>query len=150
VIGSAPGRPAKRCPTPATFPTTCDLSMLVPKSNMGLNPFCPFVAAAAAVLLAATIGHADTTDDQFLALLSNDGVNAGPPDQMIAIAHKRCDANGLFRGSSFTLRYFGQPSPYVIAISKIATELQSRGLTGDQAVQFMRDAVTVYCPDTNG
>jgi hypothetical protein len=117
---------------------------------MGVDPFRPVVAAAAAVLLAATIGHADTTDDQFLGLLSNDGLNAGPPDQMIAIAHKRCDANGLLRGSSFTLRFFGQPSPFVVAISKIAAELQSQGLTGDQAVNFMRDAVTVYCPDTNG
>ncbi|MGA7133962.1 MAG: DUF732 domain-containing protein [Mycobacterium sp.] len=124
--------------------------MLVSNSNMGVDRFRPVVAAAAAVLLAATIGHADTTDDQFLGLLSNDGLNAGPPDQMIAIAHKRCDANGLFRGSSFTLRFFGQPSPFVVAISKIAAELQSQGLTGDQAVNFMRDAVTVYCPDTNG
>jgi Protein of unknown function (DUF732) len=115
-----------------------------------VDPFRPVVAAAAAVLLAATIGHADTTDDQFLGLLSNDGLNAGPPDQMIAIAHKRCDANGLFRGSSFTLRFFGQPSPFVVAISKIAAELQSQGLTGDQAVNFMRDASLCTAPTRMG
>jgi hypothetical protein len=123
--------------------------VLVSNSNMGLDQFRPVVAAAAGVLLAATIAHADTTDDQFLWRLSNDGLNAGPPDQTIAIAHSRCDANGLSRSGAVSLRVFGQPSPFVVAISKIAATLQSQGLTSDQAVTFMRDAVSVYCPDTN-
>jgi hypothetical protein len=37
----------------------------------------------------------------------------------------------------------------VIAISNINTKLQSQGLTDDQVVQFLRDAVAVYCPNTN-
>jgi hypothetical protein len=117
---------------------------------MAVNPFGPIVAAAAAVLLAAAVAHADTTDDQFLGLLSNDGLNAGPPDQVIAIAHQRCDANGLSRMGYYNFRFGGQPSQFNVAISKISVKLQSQGLTPDQAVQFMRDAVAVYCPDTNG
>ena len=117
---------------------------------MAMGPFRPVAVAAAAVLLAAAIAHADTTDDQFLGLVSNDGLTAGPPDQMIAIAHQRCDANGLSQSGSYNFRFGGQPSQFNMAISKISLKLQSQGLTPDQAVQFMRDAVAVYCPDTNG
>jgi Protein of unknown function (DUF732) len=117
---------------------------------MAVNPFGPVAVAAAALLLAAAVAYADTTDDQFLALLSNDGLTAGPPDQVIGIAHQRCDANGLSRMGWFNFRFGGQPSQFNVAISKISVKLQSQGLTPDQAVQFMRDAVAVYCPDTNG
>jgi len=117
---------------------------------MAVDPFRPVVAAFVAVLAAVGIAHADTADDRFLGLLSNDGLNVGPPDQMIALAHQRCDANGLSRADWFTLRYLGRPSPFVVAVSKINVKLQSQGLTPDQAVQVMRDAVSVYCPDANG
>jgi hypothetical protein len=116
---------------------------------MAVNPVRPVVTAAAVVLVAAGIAHADTADDQFLGLLSNDGLNVGPPEQMIAMAHNRCDANGLSRADWFTLRYLGRPSPFVVAVSNINVKLQSQGLTPDQAAQFMRDAVTVYCPVQN-
>jgi len=114
---------------------------------MAVDPFHAVLAGAAAVLLAAGIAHADSTDDQFLARLANDGLSIGPPDQMIALAHKRCEANGLSRSDWFSLRFFGRPSPFVVALSNIHATLQSQGLTHDQAVQFMRDAVAVYCPD---
>jgi uncharacterized protein DUF732 len=117
---------------------------------MTVRPLRPIVAAAAAVLLVAGIAHADPTDDQFLGLLSNDGLNVGPPDQMIALAHQRCDANGLSRQGWFNFRFGGQPSQFNVAISQLSIKLQSHGLTPDQAVQFMRDAVAVYCPGTNG
>ena len=128
----------------------CELTVSVSNSAMAVHPFRPVIAAAAAVLLAAAIAHADSTDDQFLGLLSNDGLNVGPPDQMIALAHKRCDANGLSRQGWFNFRFGGQPSQFNVAISNISIKLQSQGLTPDQAVQFMRDAVAVYCPATNG
>jgi Protein of unknown function (DUF732) len=117
---------------------------------MVVGRFRAVAVAAAAALLAAGIAHADGTDDQFLGMVSNDGLTAGPPDQMIAIAHERCDANGLSRSGWYNFRFGGQPSQFNIAISKISLKLQSQGLTPDQAVQFMRDAVAVYCPDTNG
>jgi Protein of unknown function (DUF732) len=132
------------------FATTCDLPVPMSNSTMPVDSFRPVVAAAAAVLLAAAVAHADTTDDQFLGMLSNDGLNAGPPDQVIAIAHQRCDANSLSRTGWFNFRFGGQSSQFNVAISKISVKLQSQGLTPDQAVQFMRDAVAVYCPpDTN-
>ena len=117
---------------------------------MAMGPIRPVSVALAGLLLAAATGHADTTDDQFLGLVSNDGLTAGPPDQMIAIAHQRCNANGLSRAGWYNFRFGGQPSEFNVAISKISLKLQSQGLTPDQAVQFMRDAVAVYCPDTNG
>jgi len=117
---------------------------------MAIDPFRTVCTAAAAVLLAAGVAHADAADDQFLGMLSNDGLNAGPPDQVISIAHERCDANALSHADTYNFRFGGQPSQFHVAISKISVKLQSQGLTPDQAVQFMRDAVAVYCPDTNG
>ncbi len=40
------------------------------------------------------------------------------------------------------------PSPYAQAIWKINAELQSQGLAAGQVGPFERDAMTVYCPDT--
>jgi len=114
---------------------------------MAVDPFRPVFAAAAAVLVAAAIAHADSPDDQFLGLLSTDGLNVGPPDQMIAIAHERCDDDGLSRSGVFLFRFGEQPSPFMVAITKIYTELESQGLTAAQVGRFMRDAITVYCPD---
>jgi hypothetical protein len=115
---------------------------------MTVDPFRPVFAAAAAVLVAGAVAHASGPDDQFLGLLSKDGLNVGPPDQMIAIAHERCDDDGLSRSGLF-LPHFGmvQPSPFMTAMTKINAELQSQGLTATQVGQFMRDAITVYCPD---
>jgi hypothetical protein len=115
---------------------------------MALGRLRSVVAATAAVLLATGIAHADTTDDQFLATLATHGLNVGPPDQLIAMAHKRCDANGLPRGADwYTLRFFARPSPFVAAISNINNNLHSQGLTDDQVVQFMHDAQAAYCPN---
>lgn len=94
--------------------------MLVSHSTMAVDPFRPIFAAAAAVLLAAAVAHADTRDDQFFGLLSNDGLNVGPPDQIIALAHQWCDANGLSRQGWYNFRFGGQPSPFQ-APSRIST-----------------------------
>jgi Protein of unknown function (DUF732) len=114
---------------------------------MAIDPFRPVFAAAAAVLVAAAIAHADNPDDQFLGMLSNDGLNVGPPDQMIAFAHERCDDGSLSRGWTYYFRYGGHPSPFDVAMSQLYGKLQSKGLTTAQVDQFMRDAITVYCPD---
>lgn len=114
---------------------------------MAIDPFRPVFAAAAAVLIATAIAHADGPDDQFLGLLSNDGLNAGPPDQMIAFAHQRCANGGLSRYGPFNLRFGGHQSPFNIAMSNLYGQLESQGLTTPQVDQFMRDAITVYCPD---
>jgi Protein of unknown function (DUF732) len=113
---------------------------------MTVDPFRPVFAAAAAVLVAAAVAHADTPDAQFLGLLSNDGLNVGSPDRLIAIAHERCDDDGLSRAEWYNFRFGGQPSPFRVAMSKIASELQAQGLTVQQVRPFMQDAITVYCP----
>ena len=128
---------------------TCALSAVVPHSTMAVNPFRSVLAAAAAVMLAAGIAHADGQDDQFLAMLSKDGV-VGPPDQMIAIAHERCDAANLPRSGGYNFRFGALPSPYIGAIGNIYTELESTGMNSAYAAQFIRDAITVYCPDQRG
>jgi hypothetical protein len=116
---------------------------------MAVGPFRPVLAAAAAVLVGAGIAHADALDDRFFALLSKDGIN-GAPDQMIAIAHERCDAADLPRSGLFIPRFGAQPGPYLAEIGNIYTELESQGLTSAQAAQFIRDAIAVYCPDQKG
>ena len=113
---------------------------------MTVNPFRPVFAAATAVLVAAAVAHADTPDAQFLGLLSNDGLNVGPPDHMIALAHERFDDDGLSRADFYNFRFGGQPSPFRVAMSKIAAKLEAQGLTGAQVRPFMQDAITVYCP----
>ena len=128
---------------------TCVFAAVVPHLTMAVNPFGSVLAAAAAVMLAAGIAHADGQDDQFLAMLSKDGV-VGPPDQMIAIAHERCDAANLPRSGGYNFRWGALPSPYIGAIGNIYTELESTGMNSAYAAQFIRDAITVYCPDQRG
>lgn len=113
---------------------------------MALDPFRPVVAAAAAVLVAAAIAHADNPDDQFLGLLSRDGLNVGPPAQMIAFAHRRCENGTLSHYGYFNPRFGGQQSPFNVAMSSLNGELESKGLTPAQVEQFMLDSITVYCP----
>jgi Protein of unknown function (DUF732) len=128
---------------------TCALSTVVPHLTMVVNPFRFVLAAAAAVMLAAGIAHADGPDDQFLGMLSKDGI-VGAPDQMIAIAHERCNDANLPRSGPFNWRFGAQPSPYIGAIGNIYTELEATGMNSAQAAQFIRDAITVYCPDQKG
>ncbi len=116
---------------------------------MAVHPFRPVLAAVAAVMLSAGIAHADGADDQFLALLSKDGI-VGAPDQMIAVAHERCDDANLPRSGGWNWRFGAGPSPYIGAIGNVYTELESQGMSSAQAAQFIRDAITVYCPDQRG
>jgi hypothetical protein len=115
---------------------------------MTVNPFLPVFAAAAAVLVVAAVAHADTPDAQFLGLLSNDGMNVGPPDRLIAIAHERCDDDGLSRDTQRNWIFGAHPSTYAQAMWKINAELQSQGLAAGQEGPFVRDAMKVYCPVT--
>ena len=128
---------------------TCALSLVVTDSTMAVHPFRSVLAAAAAVMMSAGIAHADGPDDQFLALLSKDGI-VGAPDQMIAVAHERCDDASLPRSGGWNWRFGAGPSPYIGAIGNIYTELESQGMNSAQAAQFIRDAITVYCPDQRG
>jgi hypothetical protein len=99
----------RNCVIQPRFPTTCELSALVSNSSMAVDLFRPVFAAAAAVQVGAAVAHADSADDQFLGLLSNDGLSVGPPDQMIAIAHQRCYASGQL--VLFSLRRPTKPVP---------------------------------------
>jgi uncharacterized protein DUF732 len=124
-------------------------SAVVPHLTMVVKPFGSVLAAAAAVMLAAGIAHAGGPDDQFLAMLSKDGI-AGAPDQMIAIAHERCEDANVPRSGGWNWRFGAGPSPYIGAIGNIYTELEATGMNSAQAAQFIRDAITVYCPDQRG
>ncbi len=115
---------------------------------MTVDLFRPLLVAAAAVLVSAAVAHADTPDAHFLGLLSNSGMNVGPSDRLIAIAHERCDDDGLPRDTQRNWIYGAHPSPYAQAMWKIDAELESQGLTGGQVGPFVRAAMTVYCPDT--
>jgi hypothetical protein len=119
----------------------------VSHSTITVDPFRPVFAAVAAVLLAAAVAHADTPDSQFLGLLSTNGMNVGSPDRLIAIAHERCDDNGLSRDTQRNWIFGAHPSPYAQAMWQIDAELESQGLTAGQVGPFVRAAMTVYCPD---
>ncbi len=115
---------------------------------MGVGLFRPVFAAVAAVLVAGAVAHADTPDAQFLRLLSNDGMEIGPPDRLIAIAHERCDDDSLSRDTQRNWIFGAHPSPYAQAMWQISAELQSQGLAAGQVAPFVRAARTVYCPGT--
>jgi hypothetical protein len=118
---------------------------------MAVDLLRPVLVAAAAVLTATAIAHADSSDDQFLGSLSRDGLNVGPPDQAIAIAHQRCRANGLSQRSNyFHWRFGGGVSPFMTELTNIVNELHSQGLSTPQAEQFLQDAITAYCPGDEG
>lgn len=110
---------------------------------MAIDPFRPVFAAGAALLVASAVAQADSPDEQFLGMLSNDGLSVGPPDESIAIAHERCKDEGLPRSDSYSILNGGHPSPWRVAMSKIAGRLQGMGLTDQQTRQFMQDAINV-------
>jgi hypothetical protein len=126
----------------------------VSHSTITVDPFRPLlvgVAAAVAVaagVLAAAVAHAETPDAQFLGLLSNAGMNIGSTDRLIAIAHERCDDDGLSRDTQRNWIFGAHPSPYAQAMWQIDAELKSQGLAPGQVGPFAHAAMTVYCPDT--
>lgn len=128
---------------------TCGFSAVVSHLVMVASLSRAVLVAAAALMMSAGIAHAGGPDDQFLAMLSKDGLG-GPPDQMIAIAHERCDDANVPRSGGFNWRFGAGPSPYNAAIGNIYTELEATGMNSAQAAQFIRDAITVYCPDQKG
>ena len=117
---------------------------LVPLLAMTVASFLPAFAAAA--LMTGAVAHADAQDDQFLGLLSRDGINGGPPEQLIALAHERCDNDSLSRSQIFTFHFGAQPSPFSSAMLQLAAKLEGQGLTGPQVRPFLLDAIRVYCP----
>jgi hypothetical protein len=112
---------------------------------MNVHPYLPAVAATA-LLMTGAVAHADAQDDQFLGLLSRDGITAGPPDQLIALAHERCDDDSLPRSGAFTFHFGAMPSPFSTAMLQMAAKLQRQGLTGPPVRPFLLDAISVYCP----
>jgi Protein of unknown function (DUF732) len=113
---------------------------------MVVTPFAGLIAAAAAVLMTGAVAHADGPDDQFLKLLAKDGINAGPPEQLIALAHERCDDDSLSRSGIFTLHFGAEPSPFSSAMLQLAAKIQNQGVAGPQVRPFLLDAISVYCP----
>jgi hypothetical protein len=105
-----------------------------------------WLVAAAAVLMSGAVAHADEQDDQFLKLLARDGITAGPPDQLIALAHERCDNENLPRSGAFTFHFGAMPSPFSSAMLQLAAKLEGQGLSGPQVRPFLLDAISVYCP----
>ena len=113
---------------------------------MLVKAFPRLVAVVAAVLATAAVAHADPQDDQFLGLLAKDGITAGPPDQLIALAHERCEDDSLSRNQVFTLRFGPRPSPFSTALLQLSAKLVTQGLTDPQVRPFLLDAISVYCP----
>src|ERR1700733_3282000 len=115
---------------------------------MTIGRFLPAFAAAA-VLVTGAVAHADAQDDQFLGLLSREGMTGGPPAQLIARAHERCDNDRLSRSGIFTFHFGAMPSPFSSAQLQLAAKLEGQGLTGPQVRPFLLDAISVYCPDAH-
>ncbi len=113
---------------------------------MVVNSFARLAGVVAAVLVTAAVAHADPQDDQFLGLLSKDGITAGPPDQLIALAHERCQDDSLSRDQVPTFRFGPLPSAFSTALRQLAAKLVSQGLTDTQVRPFLLDAISVYCP----
>ncbi len=116
---------------------------------MLVTSFSRLAAAVAAALVTAAVAHADPQDDQFLGLLAKDGITAGPSDQLIALAHERCQNDTLSRDQVPTFRFGPLPSAFSTAQRQLAAKLVGQGLADAQVRPFMLDAISVYCPDAH-
>ncbi len=107
----------------------------------------PLFVAVAALMLSVAVAHSDPLDDQFLGLLSTDGVNFATPERMIGLGHERCNDNQLGHDQGGFSPWSGLVrSPYTTAVSALSTKLAREGLTAVQMDHFMRDAIHTYCP----
>ncbi len=101
------------------------------------------MALWAALGLAPLVGvaHAETLDDQFLAMLSSDGID-GDPAQLVAVGQDVCPWQDKSR------KHLGVGmSKYQMARMRIEKNLQAQGLSSAQMADFVRDAIMVYCPE---
>jgi uncharacterized protein DUF732 len=128
----------------------CGLPVAVSHSTMIVGFAGRLLTAVAAALLATPTAHADGPDDQFLGLLSRDGVTVNNPQQLIGIAHQRCSDNMLGHDRGWMPQLGIVQSPYATAMNALGSRLARLGLTAPQVDHFMQDAVTVYCPDAQG
>ena len=115
---------------------------------MGVVRLVPVCAVAAAITVI-PVANADPQDDQFLSLLARDGITAGPPEALTALAHERCDNERLSRSPIFMLRMGAMPSPFSTAMLQLAAKLENQGLAGPQVRPFLLDAISVYCPEAH-
>lgn len=88
-------------------------------------------ALLAAALTTTAVAHADSDDDEFLALVSAQGIPGGP-EELMAAGRAACDNYG-----NYTL---------------LAQEYRLRewGLSQDQAYKVISDGIKAYCPEKDG
>ena len=95
---------------------------------------CALAVFVLGVLAPASIAAAETQDEQYLATLSEHGIQ-GDAGALIAAASSTCEA--MNNPSAF-----GQAQAFV----GINAQLAGQGLNQGQMTQLMRDAISVYCP----
>ncbi len=88
-------------------------------------------ALLAAALATTALAHADSQDDEFLALISAQGI-PGAPEELIATGEAACQSYGsdALLAQEYRLRDWGLPQ--------------------DQAYQVISDGIKVYCPEKDG
>ncbi len=92
----------------------------------------------------APVAHGDRADDQFLGMLSSQGIT-GDPSALIGAAHETCDARAA--QAQMPAFYIGlAPPAYSLMFMKIGAKLSGQGLTMGQASTLEGDAIKVYCP----
>lgn len=97
-------------------------------------------AAAAGVLALAPLAHATDADSQFLAVVSELGLEFGSPEEATAAGNNVCDV--VAEGTANNV------DPARIR-SDIVDSLLGEGVTGDQAARLMAAAIGAYCPVYN-
>ena len=102
------------------------------------------IVACAAIGLASAAGvaRADSPDEQFVALLSADGID-GDHEQLILVGREVCPWQNKKNGRRLGVG----TNPYHAMGVKITKSLQAQGLSPDQMNHFVRDAVQAYCPE---
>ena len=98
-------------------------------------------AAVAAFLALAPLGHATDAYSQFLAVVTELGLEFGSPEEATAAGNNVCDV--VAEGTANNV------DPARIR-SDIVNSLLSEGVTGDQATRLMVAAIGAYCPVYNG
>ncbi len=98
-------------------------------------------AAAAAVLAAAPLAHATDADAQFLAVVTELGLQFDSPEEAVEAGNNVCDI--VAEGTANNV------DPARIRVD-IVNSLLGEGVNHDQATRLMVGAVGAYCPVYNG
>ena len=104
-------------------------------------------ALGLAALLAAGTANADTTDDQFLAALQQQGIGFSAPQSAISVAHRACDALGQGMEPSEISQHLAAANSHLDRQTALTITVDAAQSYCPQYVHRMANGATVVGPN---